>query len=791
VTATSAPDRVRSLLPAAELALGLVTLSVVFGLNRLFADGSFFAPLFWIVVGGHMVASLCRRRGLGLGVSAVLSAVGLAVVVGWVLYPETTTFGVPGGATLDAARTDLSTVWTLFQAVAAPAPVENGFILVAAIAVWACTYIADWAAFRLWVPFEAVVPAGTVFVFGALLGAPPHRTVATLAFLLTVVGFLLVHRVASQQTSSSWLTSDVGRGSASLLKVGSTLGLFAVVLGVAGGPLLPGADATAAVPWRDIDTSSGARKTVSPLVQIKGRLVDQSNTEMFTVRSTERAYWRLTALDTFDGDVWSSKGSYGQESGDLADADQFQGEADSIHQHYEIDALAAIWLPAAFEARSIGIEDVKVRWEPESATLIVDTRFDDSDGFEYDIDSASPRFEPDVLTAAAAGPGIPGSIADRYLDLPDDFSARVGALAGEITQSARTPYGKALALQNWFRENFRYTLDAPSGHSDSAIEQFLFETQAGYCEQFAGSYAAMARAIGLPSRVAVGFTPGEEDAEEPGLYHVLGKHAHAWPEVFLGSVGWVAFEPTPGRGQPAAQSYTGIPEQQVDRNDPSTATTVATATGNGEISPSTGSLSTTTLDLEGPDTGAVGTGTPQERDGYFVRMWHRWGSRFLWTLAGLAAAAVLYAIGVPTAAWLRRRRRRGRAVDPGDQVRVAWTESVEAMAVVGVTPRPSETLAEFAGRAGHRVDGTTYPELATTVEEAEYSEVPVTQDNAARAFELSQLIQRSVQQQATREQRVRAALDPRPLLPRRAVRRRVRYDEGSTDQMQQRVRAGV
>ena len=68
----------------------------------------------------------------------------------------------------------------------------------------------------------------------------------------------------------------------------------------------------------------------------------------------------------------------------------------------------------------------------------------------------------------------------------------------------------------------------------------------------------MARSIGLPSRVAVGFTPGVTDEVDRNLYSVRGEHAHAWPEVYINGAGWVAFEPTPHRGAPGAANYTGV-----------------------------------------------------------------------------------------------------------------------------------------------------------------------------------------------------------------------------------------
>jgi transglutaminase-like putative cysteine protease len=93
------------------------------------------------------------------------------------------------------------------------------------------------------------------------------------------------------------------------------------------------------------------------------------------------------------------------------------------------------------------------------------------------------------------------------------------------------------------------------------MEEFLSQRR-GYCEQFAGTYAAFARVLGLPSRVAIGFTPGER--RDDGRYYVQGKHAHAWPEIYFEGVGWVPFEPTPGRGVAGAEQYTGVAADQAD-----------------------------------------------------------------------------------------------------------------------------------------------------------------------------------------------------------------------------------
>src|SRR5207245_1146447 len=135
----------------------------------------------------------------------------------------------------------------------------------------------------------------------------------------------------------------------------------------------------------------------------------------------------------------------------------------------------------------------------------------------------------------------------RYLQLPKVATSSRN-LAVQITRGKATEYDKALALQNYLRNPpFVYSTNTTLSHSERAIEEFLFNTKKGYCEQFSGSYAVLARSIGLPTRIAVGFTAGSAEGD---TFKVLNEHAHAWPEVFFPNVGWVAFEPTPGRAPP-------------------------------------------------------------------------------------------------------------------------------------------------------------------------------------------------------------------------------------------------
>src|SRR5262249_4226316 len=141
---------------------------------------------------------------------------------------------------------------------------------------------------------------------------------------------------------------------------------------------------------------------------------------------------------------------------------------------------------------------------------------------------------------------------------------QIKAIALEQTAGAATPYAKAEALRDYFRDpanGFHYDTSVGSLDTGSAILQFLHDKK-GFCVQFASAYAVMARSLGIPARAAVGFTQGTKEAD--GAYHVNSHNAHAWPEVYLNGLGWThLFDPTPANG--SAGVTTGGSNLPVDR----------------------------------------------------------------------------------------------------------------------------------------------------------------------------------------------------------------------------------
>lgn len=734
------------------LALTALTLTAALGMVRLFADGSFLLPVCAAALAAHGASWWARRVGLGLGAGLLASAAATALVVAWFVLPETTAYGIPWTGTWRGINDELSRSWSEFSKVVAPAPVTKGFLIASVAGVGVTAALADWAAYRVRATFEPLLPPFTLFLFGSALGADRHRSVSIGLFVAAALLFLIVHRAALRADSTAWFASRSRGGVGALLQGGAAVALAAVVAAVVIGPRIPGAEAKGLIAWRNTDRGDGGpRVTTSPLVDIRGRLVRQSDVEVFTVKTDGRAYWQLTTLDTFNGSIWSSNTTYRAVKSNLPGGIGRNVERRKIVQEFSITGLDAIWLPAAYRAERI--EGVKnVSYNAELGSLI--SKQQTSDGLTYTVESEIPEFDPVALNRADTSV-LPD---ERFLEvprLPNDVvreANRIVAAAG-----ARTNYEKAKALQDHLR-TFAYDLNVRPGHDERSMSNFLLRTKRGYCEQFAGTFAAMGRALGMPTRVAVGFTPG--DIGPDGLYHVRGLNAHAWPEVWLGEFGWVPFEPTPNRGRPGAQAYTQIPEQQASGADLGVTATTAPPT-------------TTPTTAAPPPSNATPTTNPRDVDvdtGDFAED-DKELSPFVRLVAVVGGGVLLWAVAVPLLLRRRRARRRAAASTPVDRVLVAWTEAGEALAKVGSAPRPAETVHEYAARAPRTAylddeAAAAMSALAQQAAVASYSSGSLPTETVARSISAAAAVEAAVARKVGWK-RWLWWVDPRPLAPER------------------------
>lgn len=720
--------RSRSIPWWAELPLISVSVATVLGFIRVYDSWAFLGPLLGFALGAHVLAIAARRLRIPALAAVVIALGGAAVAAGLILFPRTTAFGLPTSATWTAAGDAVDAAREQYPVVIAPTEILPGFQLAAGLALWLAAWFGDWAAHRLRATAEAVAATAAIFVFCSILGSGRYEVACAAGFAAAVLWFVAVQRSLAVEREQAWLPTN--RTTArSLRRSAAAVALVALAIGALLGPSLPGARSDATVDWRGGSGADRSRVTVSPMVEIRKRLVDQSNREVFRVRSSEPAYWRLTSLDSFDGEIWSSSGEFktaGEELPTSAPTDQaFR----PVRQEVTIEALAAIWAPTAFEAVSVTETETALRWDPDSSTLIVDSSEPTSDGLRYSVVSQVPEFGAAQLDAVR-GPD-PKAIRQRYLGLPADFPFLASDTARQVTAGADTRYDQALALQNWFRQEFDYSLEPTTGHGDTAIEQFLRSGE-GYCEQFAGTFAAMARSLGIPSRVAVGFTPGNTSPDDPTLYRVYGRHAHAWPEVYFPETGWVAFEPTPGRGMPGAEEYTGVAPQQ-DPARPVTITTTSTTAVPTTTASSSEDQPRVTRPAPSQQTETAGSDTGSEAGSGS-------GGSDRWRIVALAGVLAVAA----GAALVRRRRaarRRSAALSPADR---AWSQVCARVAArTGVVAEPAETPLDLAERVAPLVAaalGEDLRTMAVLVTESRWSPHDLTEPDQQRLAELASTI---------------------------------------------------
>ncbi len=476
----------------AEVALVAVSIANVLGFIRVFVDFTFLPVLATTAVAAHLLAVGCRRLGWGTIVSFFVSAGGLAIAAPLLLVRDTTWYGLPTHLSWSTIRLDLVDAWNQFSVVKAPVPAEAGFLAAALIAVWIAAWVADTFAFRFDALIEAIVPTAGIFLFVSVLARPDYRLVSCALYLGAVFAFVAMHRAWLDERAPGWLSDDSHSVAPTVLRTTAKVGAAAVVAALVLGPALPGAGEA---PLWDLDTSNsgGTRITLSPLIDIRGRLANRSDEIVFEVASPEPSYWRVMALDTFNGETWTSEGSYTGVSGQLPPTDA-PATGDTFVQTFTIENLSSIWLPAAFVPISVS-PGGSISFDAESASLITDKQ--SASGLKYQVTSVRPNLQQAQLEASDSI-SISREIRDRYTKLPRDYPQNLRDIAGQIIANASSEYDRALVLQNWFRDNFAYDLSVRAGQDVNAIESFL-EQRRGYCEQFAGTYAAFA-AIDRPAR---------------------------------------------------------------------------------------------------------------------------------------------------------------------------------------------------------------------------------------------------------------------------------------------------
>ena len=700
-------------------ALGLVSVATAIGFGRIFSGSGFVGPLLVAAVLPHLVGGIARIRHWSTVLTASVTGAVTTLVLAVVVAGETTAYGLPTVATARRIGHLLDVGWSVFRTGVAPVAPHRGVVLLCAVAVAACAVAADAIGRREDTTVGALGPTLVLFVLTGTLGSGALRVPTTIGYVAAALAAMVIANASRLAHRRTWFTGRRLASDAAVLRSAAGLGVAALLAGLVISPLVPGVDGAALLRYRNHQGNGGGGgfgdlQTVSPLVDLRQRLGSQSDVELFRVTSPQALYWRLVALDRFDGQVWSVT----SEARDAATAFRNVSKRNAVRQNFNITGLGDQWVPAAFTPVSTTMGNARII--SESATLIAPNPIP---GQQYEVLS---RVEtpPTPAEKLATNRTVPEPI-QRSLDLPTDFPDDLRRQAQAITAGATNPYAKAEALQQFFTDgSFTYDLRVPPGDDSEAIGAFL-RIRHGFCQQFAAAFAALARAAGLPARVVVGFTPGDIDATT-SEYVVRGRNAHAWAEVWFAGLGWRTFEPTPPGPNPG-------------QADPRA--TVAPA-------PPLPGASTTTTSAATPTTaarpGASGN-SPQGRRPEIISTTSRssGSNSSLRTVAAIAipVAALLAGLVVAIGRLLgrrRTRRRRRQATDPADRMAGAWRDALEACARAGlpvsVALTPNEQVESLATHGAPTPAVPALRELAQLSTELVFSPVPPDEDAVERGW---------------------------------------------------------
>ncbi|HEY7280978.1 MAG TPA: transglutaminaseTgpA domain-containing protein [Actinomycetota bacterium] len=287
-------------------------------------------------------------------------------------------------------------------------------------------------------------------------------------------------------------------------------------------------------------------------LRVRGHL---SNQLVMRVRSPQPAFWRGQAYDTFNGTTWSASDHVVTEYGEGDDRSIDIGSPETsvptrtlLQTFYVVRRQPNIVFAAAnvrqvfFPASRVAVDEygsirAPIMLEPDTV---------------YSVISDVPNPSGAMLRAAPA-PQM-GSLLSQYTQLPPDLPARDVELAHRITDPWPDTYDKVMAVQRWLQRNTRYNLDIPPDPPGvDAVDEFLFVRRQGFCEHIASAMAILLRAVGIPTRFAVGFDVGSHNLLT-GYYDVHESDAHAWVEVAYPGIGWMEYDPTHAV-PPAAQGF--------------------------------------------------------------------------------------------------------------------------------------------------------------------------------------------------------------------------------------------
>jgi hypothetical protein len=708
------------------------------------------------VVAGHLAV---RSTRLPVVLVPVAGALALLFYLTLVFTSQDALFGLlptPGSvrALGDIVQGGLIDVHDL----AAPVPAHQGLVLLTAGSVGLLTIVIDIVAVIVRRPAAAGLALLGLY---AVPTAVARDGVRWPLFVIGALGYLVLLIVEGRDRLLRWgrpvagETAPPGRSTLDedtpLPLTGQRIGATALAIAVIAPLLVPGLTAhalsdLARTGGGDGTGGTGGQIAINPFTQLADRLKQPAPTKLFRATSdlTDIYNFRLMVLESYTSRGWERRNlNFGDSAQGRLSEPNDQPDVSTVAQPYHLTiaiegAYSGDSLPTAYYATRI--DGVTSDWHYDGRAGVLQNPSARANSQHYALEgfNAIPTEAQLRLSSGA----IPTEIGRRYTN-DDNVPNEVRQTVQEITKDKETPYEKARALNDYFRDGthgFLYSTQTAPGNSGSALVDFL-RNKRGYCEQYASALGIMLRVAGIPSRVVIGFLhPGGGD----GSWDVTSSDAHAWVEAYFAGVGWAQFDPTP-------RTY-GSRIELPYAPGPSPTSTPSTSSSSSSNSPGA-SGPTRAIDTGIPsaagsgDGGGTGLLTPRSA---------------LIALALLVLLALLLTPAVGRSATRRRRLRAAVGPDPRAAALASWDEVLGTAVDHGLAVPATETPRGTARRLAADLSGSPPAVaglrlLALAEERARYApEAGVDGDlpTAVRA------VRRGLRELVHRRRRLRAALFP-------------------------------
>jgi transglutaminase-like putative cysteine protease len=742
------------------LLAALATLAAVFPITSLFTDAGWLPEavlmVFLVAALGLAARGLTRSRLLVVAVQVLVTTyVILARWTGdsfWLVLPTPTTLEAANSLGLQALDT--------IQRYSAPAPLNDGvtFCLIVAIAAVAIAVDAMAATWRS--PAAAGLPLLTAYLITAANG---QSALALRFFVVPVALWLVMLHTTARAQFGRWGTASANERSEideaahdrEALRSFTTGALKLGAVGVVVALLVPAV--TPHFPPRYLteglgrsggggEGSVGFNDTLDLARSLNNQ--DQSPVLTYTTTAFTRAPLRVLATSYYSRGHWlvvNQGGNRPDNPASLPPASQRRDYVITVTDN----TLAAPRIAAPYPVVEVSMPGTQWSIDPITRDVRVATPVG-----SYRIKYADLAPSPPQLRQS----GTPDSpdITEDDLSIPDRSRDLVQRWSDEVTRGADNPLDRAIAIQTHLRDSLRYTYTLDLGQQPRDAEgrllepiQAFYQTRRGYCVQFATAMIMMARAQGIPARMAIGFLPGLASGDN--RYTVRASDAHAWPELYFQGYGWLRFEPTPG-----ARSGTPPPYAVLGPGGGSTA-------GGRDVdsSSATGGATSVRKTLDNP--AADGAATPQPSLVGSIGSW--FSVRNIVTALAIVIGLLAAFIMPITAWWLRLRRRRA-AVTQQELIEVEWMDLTSHLGDLGLTSPDGVTLRQLQRRyvtEGHldEENAAAMGRVTATLEKSRYDRPERTSpQEAIRLHHDIQSIRRQVGRTRAWQTRVKGFLWP-------------------------------